>query len=484
MSSGCSPKFQPPSSINNMSVRKLSPTANLLRTSRLFSMPPPLPRPITESDVTATYGSDTATLPYPIHAAIETTEPALGRGDWGLKRQLPLRSTTRTSTPHIYIKNLDSIDHITDFGSAADHTRTLEKWQEMDLSFSKSGQNVTAPLKSVFDSDYDNTQTKAGSWNHERWRFQGPWLPGQTHGEFTGYVHKKVKERRLEFRGFLRDVRARALTATRRRELIESGEDQEILGQLDDDRIEVSDEELEKYIKQLRKDPLRLNRYIEVFLDLPREFRGPRASSVYEALEHRGPLSTHPSAGLSYLRSHSHTVNHPLYGPQENKPPVQARVLHPQVDSSGYKRSYAILGIGGVATSDGKRTFDKQDEKDGVKNFDPDIEGGGKLYVHLRKASISPAGHIELGNQRAETNALYALGVQEINLPRAAAASARDRSMPDLTQRNVRTRNRQSYGLENLGDVKKSERPLPLSEGTNMQEILRSAMKVNKPNNH
>ncbi|KAL9127116.1 MAG: hypothetical protein Q9217_003942 [Psora testacea] len=466
-----------------MSMRRLSPTANLLRTSRLFSIPPPLPRPTPTVSADATSDSDTSTLPYPIHAAIETTEPALGRGDWGLKRPLPLKSTTRTSTPHIYIENVDSIDHITDFGSAADHTRTLEKWQEMNLSLSGSGQNATTPPMSVFESDYDNTEADNRSSDYERWRFQGPWLAGQTHGEFTEYVDKNINKRRSEFREYLRNVRARALTAARWRELIESGENPEALEELGKDRVQISDEELELYIKHLRKNPEPLNRHIQEFLDLPRESQAQRASSVHESISHRGPPSTHPSAGLSYLRSHSHTINHPLYGPQENKPPVLARVLHPQADSSGYKRVAAILGIGGVVTSDSKRTFDRKGEKEGVKSFNPDIEGGKKLYVQLRKASISPEGHIELGSQRAEGNALYALGVDEgPNLPQAATAAAKDRRMPDLAPRTPGSSKAQGYGLESLGDVKKSERALPFSEGTDLQQIMQKVLQTKKPN--
>ena len=351
----------------------------------------------------------------------------------------------------------------------------------MDLSLSKSGQNARTPLQSVFETDYDNTELRSESGGQERWRFRGPWLAGKTHGEFTEYVDKKISNRRSEFREFLRDVRARALKAARRRELIESGEGPEALRESSKYETVPSDQELDVFIKQLRQDITRLNRLVEDFLDLPREHQAQRASTAHESVENRGPPSTHPSAGLSYLRSHSHTVNHPLYGPQENKPPVKARVLHPQVDTSGYRRVAAVLGVGGVTTLDSKRTFDKQSEKEGVKSFDPDIEGGGKLYVQLRKASISPEGRIELGTQRADRNALHALGVDERPaLPSAAIAAAQDRSMPASAPR---TRNTQGYGLESLGDMRRSERALPFTEGTDLQEVMRKALQANKPHN-
>ncbi|KAF1830230.1 hypothetical protein BDW02DRAFT_573221 [Decorospora gaudefroyi] len=120
--------------------QSLSPTANLLRNSRLFSLPTPLPRP----PVAETYGagmikaSDTATLPYPTHQAIVTTKASLARGDWGLKRPLPSRShLVQVSEPVLRVTHLDTIEHITDFDSAADHVRTRQKWEEMGVPMMK-----------------------------------------------------------------------------------------------------------------------------------------------------------------------------------------------------------------------------------------------------------------------------------------------------------------------------------------------------------
>ena len=85
-----------------MALRRqsLSPTANLLRNSRLFSLPNPLPRPVVGETVGAgiTKASDSATLPYPTHQAIVTTRSSLARGDWGLKRNLPARARVLQSS--------------------------------------------------------------------------------------------------------------------------------------------------------------------------------------------------------------------------------------------------------------------------------------------------------------------------------------------------------------------------------------------------
>jgi hypothetical protein len=123
-----------------LSRQSLSPTANLLRNSRLFSLPNPLPRPPVSETFGAgiTKASDTATLPYPTHQAITTTKSSLARGDWGLKRPLPSRShLVQTSDPVLRVTQLDTIEHVTDFDSAADHVRTRQKWEEMGVPMLK-----------------------------------------------------------------------------------------------------------------------------------------------------------------------------------------------------------------------------------------------------------------------------------------------------------------------------------------------------------
>ncbi|KAF2181409.1 hypothetical protein K469DRAFT_713841 [Zopfia rhizophila CBS 207.26] len=151
-------------SLRQVERHTLSPTAHLLRNSRLFSLPPPLPRPQVEGD----YGSgiikssSTATLPYPTHQAIAAPPSSLSRGDWGLKRPLPLKSKiTQTSNPVVRIKQLDTIEHITDFESAGDHVRTREKWAEMGIpmlkgKLGKTDMSSTSP-KSAFEEVGDVT---------------------------------------------------------------------------------------------------------------------------------------------------------------------------------------------------------------------------------------------------------------------------------------------------------------------------------------
>ena len=448
-------------------MRRLSPTANLLRTSRLFSLPPPLPRPSSDLTASANFESDTATLPYPIHAAIETTESSLGRGDWGLKRPLPLKSTKRSSTPTIHIDNVDSIDHITDFSSAADHVLTLRKWQELGTPLSMaegkskkaSAQQERYP-RSVFESQHDNTYQDYSDPSKQRWKYRGPWLAGKTEGEFRRYVEKDVKRRRLDFKRFLRERLAEEKTIARRREATESGED---LDSPDSVAVAVvvSDEEVEVYARSLRNDEHTLHRLVEEYLDLPRD-RGS-ATTRYDK---KGPPTTHPSAGLSYLRTGSHTYNHPLLGPQEEPAPIQARVIRPQTTAANAKHDRALIGVGGVVAEDDRQSFTK--DSTGVTGYNPDIPGGAKIYIRVpARASVDSRGRIDITTMRprnkvSENVAKGYYYSERAEPPPAAVEGAQNRETPTLTRpKPGRPREARGYGLEDMGVAKTNGRASP-----------------------
>lgn len=475
-----------------MSLKRLSPTANLLRTSRLFALPPPLSRPAPDLSAITNFDSDTATTPYPVHAAIETTESSLARGDWGLKRALPLKSTTKSSTPLIHIDNIDSIDHITDFGSAADHSLTLRKWQEIDIPLTIPEKRDTVsgklPFRSAFDSQYDNTQI------HEkepiqgpakqRWKYKGPWLAGKSDGDFKNYVEKKVKRRRLDFRQHLANRLAQSKAAAQRREAVERGEDLKNEEQLN---VAVSAEEIDAFMRQLRNNEGDLHRLIEEFLDLPRE-EGRSLGGDPSQYNEKGPPTTHPSAGLSYLRTDSHVYNHPELGPQEYKAPIQGRVIVPQ-KTGDRTNVQALIGVAGVVGKDSRKTFfqEKNDKSaSGLGHFDPDIQGGGKLWTHPKRASVDSRGRIDLTVDRADKNALnVALGVHSegTKLPSAAIAAAKDREVPNLAPSRPKREDAGSgYGLENLDGVGTSGRAVPFlgpddeAPEDALGELLRSGM--------
>ena len=389
-----------------MSPRRLSPAASLLRNSRLFSLPPPLPPPKQAFTETALFTSDTATQPFPRFQAIETTPSSLSRGDWGLKRSLPLKSTTRTSTPTLRISEIDSIDHITDFDSAADHVLTLKKWQEMAipiqvatplqratqvLSHHSALEPESSPAESrPISGEPGNglgTQSTSGSERSYRktmrWKFKGPWLAGQTDGEFQTYLEKQIRKRRPEFLRFLRQSLSSKMVAAQRRDAMNSGElNNEIT-------VEPSDEELQNEIIRIRNDPLLLSKAIWEFLDLPGD--SPQ-DALYQDV---GPPATHPSGGLSYLRTASHTPNHPIFGPLATQEPIQARVL----ETSRWKgiTNRTVLGVGGIVASEDSSAVSKDLRSEPQwDHFDPDIEGGAKMWIHPQEASFDHQGRIKL----------------------------------------------------------------------------------------
>lgn len=471
---------------HSMSLKRLSPTANLLRTSRLFSLPPPLPRPSSDLTASANYESDTATLPYPTHAAIETTQSSLGRGDWGLKRPLPLKSTTKTSTPTIHIDNVDSIDHITDFSSAADHVLTLRKWQEIGTPLSMaeerpkkaSAQREHYPC-SVFESGVDNTYHDDSDSNKQRWKYRGPWLAGKTEGEFRQYVEKDIKRRRLDFKRFLRERLAEGKAIARRREATEGGEDFE-----GSDSIAVSEEDVEVYGRRLRNEEHKLHKLVEEYLDLPRD-RGSATTSY----DKKGPPTTHPSAGLSYLRTGSHTYNHPLLGPQEEPAPVQARVIRPQTTAANTKYDRALIGVGGVVAEDDRQTFTR--DSTGITGYNPDIPGGAKVYIRVpTKASVDSRGRIDIFTRRPrdKTSENIAKGYYYSEGPApppAAVEAAQNRETPTLTRSKPgRPREDLGYGLEDIGAANSSGRASPFlgpeDELPDLNSLLRHGRQSNQ----
>ena len=436
-----------------MATARLSPTANLLRHSRLFSLPPPLPRPNhNPHTATAVFDSDTATLPYPTHAAIETTQSSLFRGDWGLKRPLPQKSFASTTTATIRVHAVDSIDHITDYSSAADHTLTLRKWQELNMPVStnaaldRSGayKSFSRPATSVFEDELNSTEESATDElsGRKRWKYKGPWLAGKTEGEFQDYVNREIKRRRLEFQKFVRTW----LEGKKAASLLEAATaDGRRAEAVSSKAVEVSDEELRQGIIKLRQEATDLWVLIWEFLDLPGQ--PPQAAthvaddmaysnglSTAAADIDQGPPTTHPSAGLSYLRTASTVPNHPVHGPMISPPPVPGRVIQYATSSGGSRTSKVLVGVAGVvATDDADRPFHDSQSKDTVR-FDPDIVGGSKLWVHPRRAIIDPKGRIKLTLHRANPSTLTMWEVEENKKPELDdVVKGVDKIVPDLS---------------------------------------------------
>lgn len=477
-----------------MAVRRqnISPAAKLLRNSRLFSLPNPLPRPEASSVFTGTT-SNSATLPYPTHQAIATTKSSLARGDWGLKRPIPSRSRiVQTSNPVLKVTQLDTIEHITDYDSASDHVRTREKWEELDIPIMRgmhamrdTGLYDRHTVDGAFDrrsdvTSYENNEglddpaahfqkikrsmeatlreeqrakrAKAknpnapdapfvpfGAYvpdaelrNVRRWKHEGPWLPGMSSADIMKYITKQLDPRKEEFHRILvhyvkNDIYTARNDAFSKNETLplDEAEAAVMIRQQEKKWSKFTQEEIDAGIKELRKeaalDPLKSKLFqhlVGPFLRLPTfKFKDASWSSEnkkQEALQRFDdssvPLSTHPSAGLGYLRTTSHMMNHPILGPQAKRQPVTARVLQPRTLYNSNER-HARLGIGGFVTNDpeayvdakniNRKMYTRKRGSSGTDVFDEVTYGGAKVELVPQFASVDIDGRIHLATERA-----------------------------------------------------------------------------------
>jgi hypothetical protein len=341
----------------------------------------------------------------------------------------------------------DTIEHITDFDSAQDHVQTLLKWQEMGVAMSISGKRTTDPSRAteggqgVFERMTDSTrrnkfkpyQIKAAKeedmdkpWlekakeqeqkfvNGKRWKHQGPWLASMDAKAFTKYATRILEQRREDFQKYFRDYIHKKVIRSRLETARNAG--------IDPDSIDssLSSEDLRIHYRLFRQDLAGsevvqselISQIIIPFLDHPPvgvDANSHMAENYSGTLGHGAePLSTHPSAGLSYLRSNTHVYNHPLLGPQRFHAPLPARVLVPsQMKTRG--RGRAVLGVAGVAAEDeDSTTMASYNDRNPVAHLDTETEGGKKIWVSPVRASIAPDGKINLQFARA---ALDAVGV-------------------------------------------------------------------------
>lgn len=418
-----------------MATARLSPTANLLRKSRLFALPQALQPPHDPPSSKAVFESETATLPHPIRASIVTPQKSLARGDWGLKRALPAKSTSeKSSRPIVRLHALDTYEHVTDFESAADHTMTLEKFQELHMPMSLPAKvnyatSIVPRHQSPFETHVDNTETSKGlaEPGAKQYRHSGPWLAGMTQAEFATYL-SQITRKKPELLQKLRERFVAKRTAEARKQAQDNGEDLETL-----QPPKVTDEEFQTYIKTLRTDPFALGPVVFELLDLPsspavpserigrKYYQSPGTKLSAPEYAVTGPPKTHPSAGLSYTRSHALTYNHPQYGPQAYQRPVEARILRPKGRFRG-RMSRAIAGIGGIAVEDlNAMTFMDQGSPPGLTFFDATIPGGAKYWVTPIRAAVDSEGRIGLSSYRAGASSKAPYGIEDYKKPGPAS---------------------------------------------------------------
>ncbi|KAG0130150.1 mitochondrial ribosomal protein subunit-domain-containing protein [Tuber indicum] len=327
-----------------MASKASSPGANLLRHSRLFAMPKPLPPPLTFR-----LGHQDPP-PYPTVQAITTPTASRVRGNWGLKRDVPHKITHTT----MRVTELDTIERFMAFESANDDVLTLKKWQEVDMPLVKSptlggGLGATACLQ---ESVFDDNIVAGESY---KWKYLGPFLLDMPADEFKRYVLKKVKPRRKEFEAFVAKSMADACG------VYESAA-----------AADGETKEVQVNMNKLREDTMKFLALVTDFLDMPRSGR---------------PYRTHPSAGLHYTRSAAHILYDPEHGPCPSRP-VPGRSLNSSLGG-------AVVGIGGVAATlreNNTNYFDTgrvHNDRRHVRNYEPRsayISNRGRIMMDAKSA--------------------------------------------------------------------------------------------------
>ncbi|QDS69249.1 hypothetical protein FKW77_001976 [Venturia effusa] len=213
--------------------RHISPTAQLLRGSRLFSLPQPLPKPQVESPAPPLghRTSDSCTAPFPTHQAISAPDSSIRRGDWGFKRALPVRDTGNEVKPFVRtaarLTAQDTIEHITDYEIASDLEKTWEKFQEMKIAMVRTDikKRIGMENKSAFEPLYDYTDRASApalgpnaEGTNARWKFSGPSIGDMTQRDFTDFIAKRLRGQRKEFDKVLRAEVLRVYLRNRRSE--------------------------------------------------------------------------------------------------------------------------------------------------------------------------------------------------------------------------------------------------------------------------
>ena len=410
---------------------QLSPGGALLRNSRIFTLPKPLKEPTTS----APRG---ATTHYPTHQVITTTSKSRMRRDWGLKTLMPKRLLNGTKTPLIRINSLSAPEGVPDYHPAADHALNLERFRELGLAITlptkaSAGHYSTAPVRpiSVFDSEYDFT-THDKNTADRRWKFSGPWLADMSEGDFRAFLESKVRTRHTwaAFEVFVRKAVAERINEQDAAAARDGGRHPpaplyhtEVCKATAGGRV-ASDSPFspgmwlpprakskQLWVAELNKlwnDRSELYRLVARFLDLPPMDPPPlvalREQSGVSSLDFRrsqspwsegGTPPSHPSAGLSYLRSNARMANHPVYGPQVHKTPFRARLLKP-------RKWVGKLGLGGFvvdipteATGLGLNREQQEDNKGFEFRFDKH-GGRAKTWVVPEEAHVGRNGAINV----------------------------------------------------------------------------------------
>jgi hypothetical protein len=172
----------------------------------------------------------------------------------------------------------------------------------------------------------------------------------------------------------------------------------------------ITDQEVAEYMRRLRNNPTRFGPILAEMLDLPegpskpsRDTRDPweygRITLATDAWTMRGPPKTHPSAGLSYLKSSAFANNHPTQGPQKYAAPVVARAVKTKNRAvGGNDVNYGLAGF--IVPNPGGDSMKSSD------SFVPQ-KGGQKIPLRPSEAYVSEDGLLKMRTNRVSDHEIY-----------------------------------------------------------------------------
>lgn len=362
----------------------------------------------------------------------------------------------------------------------------------------RKSQATKSQRHNVFDSALDNTATDVEE-GSLRWKFKGPWIAGMTQGAFDEYMEKQLKGRRADFNSFLR-AHARTAVETnararRRHEgyaaSVPQGEEavsREVAAA--PSAPEVTEDDIDRHIQTMRRNfslGSELAVVIQRFLDLP-AVSGSALEQYMANFYEQGPPKTHPSAGLSYLRSDGFLDNHPLFGPQKSRTPIEARLLNSSFNQSGESKGGKI-GVAGVVTNDPTGPRTKIRSIPNAPNNDDPLEvedrkshsiglgtpGGNRIWVQATALGLDARGRIKL---QAGTPDPSSVGVYTGQLaapdmaeaPKRAPVATQLSGYPSMPRVDTLARGRgavrpgrptphgsSAYGINDRGDVQRQK---------------------------
>jgi hypothetical protein len=400
-------------------------------------MPNPIPPP------KSSIFNQSATSPYPVVQAITTTDASKHRGDWGLKRNLPLK----TKVKHIGYTELDTMEHYTPFSTAENEVLLVKKWQEMDIPLSKQSQNsfalgddrsrlsaisvLGAPFISAFELEMLEDQAKAngselGLLERKRanWDFQGPYLGKMTPGRLKQWTEIRSNDRTM--RDFL------YFSAQRLQEYAKEDKEQYTFENSPSFRPRERQPSRAAVLASLKaKHGHKVPKGYETFEDMPEYKQAVQAAEakrfflkdlegkdvtnhqIFQYLRANTDVlqllvnayfdiptvptgRTHPSAGLHYARSVSYMEYKPGVGGDISAKSLPGRILYSRRGGT----YTGVAGVGGVVarTDSAPRMTNSRiknvDDVEKIEHFTPGearIDGDGAIQLNVTVLANSPS---------------------------------------------------------------------------------------------